>query len=415
MSYADLAVALDVTVPAVKSLLVRARIGLVEAAEARDADCERDPRRPRCAPTTAACKASGRARRHMRDCDGCREYRGALRGMRRSFAALAPVGVGPARAGRQAARARRRPAAPPRAARPRAAAAAAVASGGAAAATACKVAAVVCTAAIAPAAPSRSSASARDHAPARRRGEDEGQGARADARQSRRRSSPSRRRPPQVRTSAPMRVPPSAPSEAPAVRAAKRRRREEGRRRPRSPVPSPRAHGRRRRRRAASTPQLETGGARAPDAPVTEVPTPAMPPRRPSAAAPTDGAGDRPEAAAGAPTRLRAAGRSGRHGRAGVESAPAWTAVAARRRAPALRPARRRAGSAIARLARHRPTSSPSHTRQLLVRRGRRSGLFTIVAVHSTARGPALGGCRMWTLRRRARRGARRAAPRRAR
>jgi leucine dehydrogenase len=32
----------------------------------------------------------------------------------------------------------------------------------------------------------------------------------------------------------------------------------------------------------------------------------------------------------------------------------------------------------------------------LLVRRGRRSGLFTIVAVHSTARGPALGGCRMW-------------------
>lgn len=32
----------------------------------------------------------------------------------------------------------------------------------------------------------------------------------------------------------------------------------------------------------------------------------------------------------------------------------------------------------------------------LLVRRGRRSGCFTIVAVHSTARGPALGGCRMW-------------------
>src|SRR3954454_11192232 len=33
----------------------------------------------------------------------------------------------------------------------------------------------------------------------------------------------------------------------------------------------------------------------------------------------------------------------------------------------------------------------------LLVRRGRRSGLFTMAAVHSTARGPALGGCRMWT------------------
>jgi leucine dehydrogenase len=32
----------------------------------------------------------------------------------------------------------------------------------------------------------------------------------------------------------------------------------------------------------------------------------------------------------------------------------------------------------------------------LVVRRGRRSGLYTIVAVHSTALGPALGGCRMW-------------------
>jgi leucine dehydrogenase len=30
------------------------------------------------------------------------------------------------------------------------------------------------------------------------------------------------------------------------------------------------------------------------------------------------------------------------------------------------------------------------------VRRGARSGLFTMVAVHSSVRGPALGGCRMW-------------------
>ncbi len=33
---------------------------------------------------------------------------------------------------------------------------------------------------------------------------------------------------------------------------------------------------------------------------------------------------------------------------------------------------------------------------EVLVRRGPRSGLSTIVAVHSTARGPSLGGCRMW-------------------
>ncbi len=31
------------------------------------------------------------------------------------------------------------------------------------------------------------------------------------------------------------------------------------------------------------------------------------------------------------------------------------------------------------------------------MRRGPRSGLYTLVAVHSTARGPSLGGCRLWT------------------
>jgi RNA polymerase sigma factor (sigma-70 family) len=94
MSYADLAGALDVTVPAVKSLLVRARIGLVEAAEARDADCA-EIRRDLAESYDRGVKASGHARRHMRTCDGCREYRVALRGIRRSFAALNPLGAGP--------------------------------------------------------------------------------------------------------------------------------------------------------------------------------------------------------------------------------------------------------------------------------------------------------------------------------
>lgn len=31
------------------------------------------------------------------------------------------------------------------------------------------------------------------------------------------------------------------------------------------------------------------------------------------------------------------------------------------------------------------------------MRRGRRSGLYSIVAVHSTVRGPSLGGCRLWS------------------
>ena len=147
MSYADLAGALDVTVPAVKSLLVRARIGLVEAAEARDADCA-EIREDLMGSYDRGVKASGRARRHLRTCDGCREYRTALRGIRSSFAALSPVSAGPlamvgakllgfggagggAAAGGSAA-----------------AGGGAAAVGGVATVSACKVAAVVCTAAI---------------------------------------------------------------------------------------------------------------------------------------------------------------------------------------------------------------------------------------------------------------------------
>ena len=32
----------------------------------------------------------------------------------------------------------------------------------------------------------------------------------------------------------------------------------------------------------------------------------------------------------------------------------------------------------------------------LVIRRGRRSGTYAMVAIHSTALGPALGGVRMW-------------------
>jgi len=41
------------------------------------------------------------------------------------------------------------------------------------------------------------------------------------------------------------------------------------------------------------------------------------------------------------------------------------------------------------------PVAAPEHE-ELVARRGSRSGLYTVVAVHSTALGPALGGCRMW-------------------
>jgi RNA polymerase sigma factor (sigma-70 family) len=100
LSYADLATALDVTVPAVKSLLVRARMGLVDAAEAREADCGQI-RADLLDAYDRGVKAPGRARRHMRTCDSCTEYRAALRGMQRSFAALSPITLGPLALGAQ--------------------------------------------------------------------------------------------------------------------------------------------------------------------------------------------------------------------------------------------------------------------------------------------------------------------------
>jgi leucine dehydrogenase len=42
------------------------------------------------------------------------------------------------------------------------------------------------------------------------------------------------------------------------------------------------------------------------------------------------------------------------------------------------------------------PPAAAREHEELIVRRGARSELFTIVAVHSTALGPSLGGCRMW-------------------
>jgi RNA polymerase sigma factor (sigma-70 family) len=91
LSYVELADAHDVTVPAVKSLLVRARLGLVQAAEARDTTCN-DIRADLALAHGRGVRANGRARRHLRDCDGCQEYRQGLRHVQRSFGALAPAG-----------------------------------------------------------------------------------------------------------------------------------------------------------------------------------------------------------------------------------------------------------------------------------------------------------------------------------
>jgi RNA polymerase sigma factor (sigma-70 family) len=93
LTYAELCDALGATLPAVKSLLVRARIGLAESIEARDTACL-DIRADLAVAHGRGVRASGKVRRHMRDCDGCRHYRTALRARQNGFDALSP-GAGP--------------------------------------------------------------------------------------------------------------------------------------------------------------------------------------------------------------------------------------------------------------------------------------------------------------------------------
>jgi RNA polymerase sigma factor (sigma-70 family) len=93
MSYAELSEALGVSLQAVKSLLVRARIGLVEAVEARDTACA-EIRADLAGSFDRGVRASGRSRRHLRDCAGCTDYRTQLRGVHEGLAALSPDGPG---------------------------------------------------------------------------------------------------------------------------------------------------------------------------------------------------------------------------------------------------------------------------------------------------------------------------------
>jgi len=93
MSYADMADALGVTVPAVKSLLVRARLALGQALEARDTACS-DIREALIVSHDRGLRPNATARRHMRDCAGCREFRHQLRGVSRRLGAIVPT-LGP--------------------------------------------------------------------------------------------------------------------------------------------------------------------------------------------------------------------------------------------------------------------------------------------------------------------------------
>ncbi len=95
MAYTEIAVVLGLSVPAVKSLLVRARMSLAAAVEARDTACHQI-RSDLVDAHERGVRPSGLARRHLRDCSACREYRSELRGVRQLAAltpALGPLGI----------------------------------------------------------------------------------------------------------------------------------------------------------------------------------------------------------------------------------------------------------------------------------------------------------------------------------
>lgn len=91
LSYEEIAEAMDTTVPSVKSLLVRARISLAEASQARMLTCG-EVRVELAEAAEGLAKASGPVRRHVRDCEECSAFRKQLRNDNKALAALMPIG-----------------------------------------------------------------------------------------------------------------------------------------------------------------------------------------------------------------------------------------------------------------------------------------------------------------------------------
>src|SRR5215207_6127357 len=92
LSYTEIAQAMGVTLASVKSLLVRARMALAEASEARILACD-DVRLELAEAAEGIGKISGPGRRHVKECPSCKRFRGELRSTSRSLAGLAPIGL----------------------------------------------------------------------------------------------------------------------------------------------------------------------------------------------------------------------------------------------------------------------------------------------------------------------------------
>ena len=91
LSYEQISEAMETTVPSVKSLLVRARVSLAEAAEARLLTCA-EVRLELGQVAEGLTRTTAPVRRHLRGCDRCRTFRGELRKTNRALAAVYPLG-----------------------------------------------------------------------------------------------------------------------------------------------------------------------------------------------------------------------------------------------------------------------------------------------------------------------------------
>ncbi len=91
LSYEEIAAAMDTTVPSVKSLLVRARISLAEASQARLLTCG-EVRVELSEAAEGLRKVSAPVRRHVRECEECADFRSQIRSNEKALAALFPVG-----------------------------------------------------------------------------------------------------------------------------------------------------------------------------------------------------------------------------------------------------------------------------------------------------------------------------------
>ena len=91
MSYEEIAAAMETSVPSVKSLLVRARISLAEASQARQLTCG-EVRLELAEAAEGLRKVSGPVRRHVRDCEECADFRSQVRSNDKVMAALFPAG-----------------------------------------------------------------------------------------------------------------------------------------------------------------------------------------------------------------------------------------------------------------------------------------------------------------------------------